>query len=50
MPLTAAQSTALFEEAAQMGIPNVTVVQLTNEGIAGVDDLVEFDKDTIECC
>ena len=48
MPLTAAQRTAFFEEAAQMGIPNVTVVQLTEEGIAGVDDLVEFDKDTIE--
>ena len=48
MPLTAAQRTAFFEEAAQMGIPNVTVVQLENEGITGVDDLVEFDKETIE--
>jgi hypothetical protein len=48
MPLTAAQQTAFFEEAAQMGIPNATVVQLQQEGIDNVDDLVDFDKDTIE--
>ncbi len=48
MPLTAAQTTAFFEQDAQMGIPNETVVQLQQEGITTVDDLVDFDKDTIE--
>ena len=48
MPLTAAQVTAFFEGAAQMGIPNATVVQLQEEGIDNVDDLADFDKDTIE--
>jgi hypothetical protein len=48
MPLTAAQTTAFFQDAAQMGIPNETVVQLQAEGIDTVDDLAEFDKDTIE--
>ena len=36
MPLTAAQRTVFFENAAQMGIRNVTVVQLEAEGIGGV--------------
>jgi hypothetical protein len=31
-----------------MGIPNATVVQLQEEGIDTVDDLAEFDKETIE--
>jgi hypothetical protein len=48
MPLTAAQTTLFFEDAAQMGIPNATVVQLQTEGIDTVDDLADFDKDTIE--
>ena len=48
MPLTAAQTSAFFEDAAQMGIPNATVVQLQVEGIVTVDDLKEFDKDTME--
>jgi len=48
MPLTAAQTTAFFENADQMGIPNQTVVQIHQEGIDTVDDLVDFDKDTIE--
>jgi hypothetical protein len=48
MPLTAAQTTVFFEHAAQMGIPNAKVVQLQAEGIGSVDDLVDFDKDTIE--
>ena len=30
-----------------MGIPDKTVVQLGNEGIMKVDDLADFDKDTI---
>jgi predicted RecB family nuclease len=48
MPLTVEQTTAFFEQDAQMGIPNETVVQLQQEGITTVDDLVDFDKDTIE--
>jgi hypothetical protein len=31
-----------------MGIPNATVVQLQEEGIDTVDDLADFDNDTIE--
>ena len=48
MPLTAAQErTAFFEDAAQMGIPNMTVVQLQAEGLLdGVEDLADFDKET----
>ncbi len=48
MPLTALQRTAFFENADQMGIPHETVVQLQAEGIAGVEDLTDFDKETIE--
>jgi hypothetical protein len=47
MVLTAAQTTAFFENADQMAIPNATVLQLVAEGIDSVDDLSEFDKDTI---
>jgi predicted RecB family nuclease len=47
MPLTAALNTAFFKQDAQMGIPNETVVQLQQEGITTVDDLVDFDKDTM---
>ena len=31
-----------------MGLSRSTVDQLANEGITTVDDLIEFDKDTIE--
>jgi hypothetical protein len=48
MPLTAAQRTAFFKDAAQMGIPNSTVVQLQTEGLDGIEDLAVFDKETIE--
>jgi predicted RecB family nuclease len=48
MPLSAAQKTASFQDAAQMGIPNAPVVRLQEEGIDTVDDLADFDKDTIE--
>jgi hypothetical protein len=47
MVLTAAQTSLFFENAAQMAIPNATVIELVNEGINTVDDLSEFDKDTI---
>ena len=31
-----------------MGIPHETVIQLQQEGIVIVDDIADFDKDTIE--
>ena len=46
--LTTAQRTVFFEDAAQMGIPNSTVVQFQTEGLDGVEDLADFDKETIE--
>jgi hypothetical protein len=46
--LTAAQRTAFFEDAAQLGIPHATVVQLQTEGVNDADDLVDFNKDAIE--
>ena len=46
--LIAAQTTAFFENADQMGIPNETVVQIQQKGIDNVDNLVDFNKDTIE--
>jgi predicted RecB family nuclease len=48
MSLTAAQTTACFKQDAQMGIPNKTVAQLQQEGTTTVNDLVDFDKDTME--
>ena len=48
MVLTQGQTTAFFENAAQMAIPNAAVNELANEGINAVDDLAEFDKDTID--
>ena len=48
MVLTAAQTTAFFEDNDQMAIPNATVVELQNEGIQTVDDLEEFDKDQLD--
>ena len=47
MVLTAAQVTAFFTDADQMGMPQRTVDQLVNEGITAPDDLVDFDKDTL---
>ena len=47
MVLTQGQTTAFFENAAQMAIPNATVNELANEGIDTVEDLAEFDNDTI---
>jgi hypothetical protein len=48
MPLTAAQVNAFFEDVAQMRIPNATTIQLQEEGVLNVDNLVDFDKDTVE--
>ena len=48
MVLTAAQTTAFFEHADQMGVPHVTVVQLQAEGITLVSDLADFNKDSLQ--
>lgn len=48
MVLTANQTTSFFEDADQMGIPHDTRVQMQNEGITGVEDLADFDKDTLQ--
>ena len=48
MPLTAAQTTAFFTNATQMGIPQATVDGMGDEGISTVPDLLEFDDDTIK--
>ena len=48
MVLTVAKTTAIFENADQMGIPHATVVQLGIEGIVTVGDLVDFNKDSLQ--
>jgi hypothetical protein len=48
MPFTAAQTTAFFEQDAQIDIPHAAVIHLQQEGITIVDNLIGFDKDTIE--
>ena len=47
MVFTAAQTAAFFTGANQMAIPNETVAALVNEGITSVDDLIDFDKDSL---
>ena len=47
MVLTANQIQAFFTEADQMGIPQPTVIQMQTEGITTVDDLKDFDKDSL---
>ena len=48
MVVTTAQTTAFFENPDQMGIPHAMVVQLQVEGITGIQDLADFDKDTLQ--
>ena len=48
MVLTNAQKMAFFQNTAQMGISDETVVQLGNERITTVDNLVDFEKETIQ--
>ena len=48
MVLTAAQTTAFFENNDQMGIPHETMVQMQQEGIHSVADLADFDKDSLQ--
>ena len=47
MVLTANQTQAFFTEADQMGIPQLTVIQMQTEGITTVDDLKDFVKDSL---
>ena len=44
----AAQTTMFFEHQEQMGIPHDPVAQLQQEGITGVADLTDIDKDSLE--
>ena len=48
MPFTAAETIAFFEGAAQMAIPQSTRLRLQVEGLASVDDLLEFDEETLK--
>jgi hypothetical protein len=48
MVFTNAQTTAFFEDANQMAIPALTRLQLQTEGIVTVDDLEEFQEDTLK--
>jgi hypothetical protein len=48
MVFTAAQTAAFFEQADQMCIPRPTVNQLAVEGIVTVQDLEEFDDDSLD--
>jgi hypothetical protein len=48
MVLTAAQTVAFFREEAQMGIPHPTVAQMQAEGITNVQDIADFDKESLQ--
>ena len=48
MVVTAAQTTAFFENPDQIGILHMMVIQLQVEGITGIQDLADFDKDTLQ--
>ena len=48
MVLTAAQTTAFFENPDKMGIPHATMVQIQQEGIQSVADLVDFEKQSLQ--
>ena len=48
MVLTAAQMTAFFENAYQMGVQHAMVVRLALEGIQTVHDLADFDKEALQ--
>ena len=48
MVLTAAQTTAFFENPDQMGIPHEPMVQMQQEGIQAVSDLADFEKQSLQ--
>ena len=47
MVLTNAQITVFWTDNAQMALPVATFHQLSVEGIQTVDDLLDFDKDSL---
>ena len=48
MVLTAAQTTAFFENPDQIGITHKTMVQMQQEGIQTVADLADFEKQSLQ--
>jgi hypothetical protein len=48
MVSTADQTAAFFQEEAQMGIPHPTVAQMHAEGITNVQDLADFDEESLQ--
>ena len=48
MVFTAAQTTSFFEDADQMALEQNTHIELSNQGIDNVDDLKEFDKESLK--
>jgi hypothetical protein len=48
MVITAAQNTAFFEGPNQMAMNHDTLQRLAIEGIASIDDLVDFDEDSLK--
>ena len=48
MVLTSAQTTLFFENALLMGIPHTPLVGLAAEGIYSVDDIVDFNIETLQ--
>ena len=48
MVLTGEETNLFFESNVKMAIPNVTKVQIVNEGISEVTDLLDFGKDTLQ--
>ena len=48
MVLIIAQTTVFFEHEVQMGITHDTVIQIQAEGITNMDDLIDFNKDTLQ--
>jgi hypothetical protein len=48
MVMTVNQMRAFFENADQMAMPDATIIQLQAEGISTVDDLMDFDKETLQ--
>ena len=48
MAITGAHTKLFYEANDQMAIPRPTLAQLRNEGIKTINDLGEFDKDTLQ--
>ena len=48
MVFTGAQTTSFFEDADQMALEHATHMELGNQGIDNVDDLKEFDKESLK--